>query len=192
MGFRYSGFLYGSQLNSYPKIPNKDPIVKFNNPEPNKDAREEYWRSFREIVLRLLESGKNVYLLYPIPELPVNIRNAATPFSIFGQQTMLDLRKSTPSRYYFERNRFILNKLETLSYGRNLHAIKPFQMLCDEDYCPAVINGTALYFDDNHLSVEGAKLLLAGSVIARDMELTKASSGSAEVRGTNAAVSASR
>lgn len=72
LGFRYSAFLYGDQLESYPDIPDRDPIVEFKNPQPNEDAREEYWKSFREIVHRLLASGKNIYLIYPTPELPVN------------------------------------------------------------------------------------------------------------------------
>ena len=180
LGFRYSAFLYGDQLDSYPEIPDIDPIVKFKNPRLNEDAREVYWNSFREIVRRLLAAGKNIYLIYPTPELPVNIHKAASPFSIFDQQTMVDLAKSTTARYYFERNKFILSKLKTLSYGRNLHVIDPFQILCNQDYCPAVINKTALYFDDDHLSVEGSKLLLAGSVLARDLKLTKASNGLAE------------
>ena len=52
----------------------------------------------------------------------------------------------------------------------------------------------ALYFDDDHLSIEGSKLLLAGSVLARDIKLTNASSGLAEASALvpRTAVSASR
>lgn len=107
---------------------------------------------------------------------------------------MVDLNKSTPAKYYFERNKYILSKLKTLPYGSNLHAINPFQILCGQDYCPAVIDNTALYFDDDHLSVEGAKLVLAGSVLARDIKLTNASRGLAETADLvpRPAVSASR
>jgi len=174
LGFRYSAFLHGDQLDSYPGIPNRDPIGYFSEQHLDEDAREIYWKSFNEIVHRLLASGKKIYLLYPIPELPVHITKAVTPFSIFGSQTMLNLKNSTSSKYYFARNNFILNKLDMLPYdNNNLHAIKPFEILCNKEYCPAVINETALYFDDDHLSVNGSKILLSGSVIAKDLNLTK-------------------
>ncbi|MCW8890247.1 MAG: acyltransferase [Sedimenticola sp.] len=163
LGFRYSGFLFGDQLKAYPEIPDSKPVLEFfgeNDNNPQNDEREIYWQSFSEIVRRLLASGKKVYLLYPIPELPTHIAKAIAPISIFGSQTMLDLTKSTSSTYYFARNNFILNKLDTLPYGDNLHAIKPFEILCSKKYCPAVLNKKALYFDDDHLSVEGSKLLI--------------------------------
>jgi len=164
------------------------------NSQPNEDAREEYWKSLHEIILRLQASGKNIYLLYPIPELPIDIKTAASPFSIFGSQTMLDLNKSTPSSYFFERNKFILSKLNTLPYGENLHAIEPFKILCKQDYCPAVINETPLYFDDDHLSIEGSKLLIAESVIAKDIKQATASDRPVETAelAPRAAVSTSR
>ncbi len=180
LGFRYSAFLHGDQLDSYPNIPNRDPIAEFSDPLPNEDAKEIYWKSFSEIIRRLLASGKKIYLLYPIPELPTHITKAVTPFSMLGDQTMLDLTETTSSKYYFSRHSFILKKLDTLPYNNNLYAIKPFEILCDTKYCPAVINKTALYFDDDHLSVEGSKLLLADSVIAKDLKLTKVSNGLAE------------
>jgi len=173
LGFRYSAFLYGDQLDSYPDLPNIDPIDKFSEPHPNGDAREIYWQSFNEIVHRLLASGKTIYLLYPIPELPVHIKKAVTPFSILGSQTMLNLMDTTSSKYYLSRNNFILNKLDRLPYNSNLHAIKPFEILCNKEYCPAVANETALYFDDDHLSVEGSKILLTGSVIAKVLKLNR-------------------
>ncbi len=183
LGFRYSSFLFGDQLDSYPETPNIDPIDTFSETSRKNlhgDSREVYWHSFNEIVRRLLQSGKKVYVFYPIPELPTHISKAVTPFSVFGYRTMLNLEKSTSKKYYFSRNGFILNKLNTLPYSDKLYAIKPFDILCDEEYCPAVRNKTALYFDDDHLSVEGSKLLLAGSVIAKNLKLTKASSGLAK------------
>jgi hypothetical protein len=72
---------------------------------------------------------------------------------------MLDLQHATPVNYYFLRNKFILEKLDSLPYGEQLHSVKPFQALCGESFCPAVKNNAALYFDDNHLSVSGAALV---------------------------------
>jgi hypothetical protein len=143
LGFRYSSFLYGElsrQLDA-------------------EAAREMYWMSFEAIVSTLIETGKNVYILYPIPELPVSISKAVTPFSVLGNTTMLDLEKTISAQDYFRGNDFIIKKLDSLPYSEKLHAIKPFEIMCDENFCPAVKGGNALYFDDNHLSVAGSMLL---------------------------------
>lgn len=168
LGFRYSAFLYGDQLKSYPEVPNQDPVNQFTKlyqRSTTEDRREIYWQSLNEIITRLLKSGKTIYLLYPIPELPVHISKAVTPFSVFSKKSMLDLEKATTSEYYFSRNEFIIRKLDALHYGNNLHAIKPFDILCDSKYCPAASNGKALYFDDDHLSTVGAEKLIGNSII---------------------------
>lgn len=169
LGFRYSAFLFGDQLDAYPNTPNIDPIDKFTDLAAHVDARELYWQSLQHMIKRLLASGKKVYLLYPIPELPLHITKAVTQFSILGDQTVLNLQRSTPTDYYASRNKFILNKLDSLSFNDDLKAIKPFDILCDGEFCPAVHHDVALYFDDDHLSIEGASLLLMGSVVAKDI-----------------------
>lgn len=161
LGFRYSAFLFGRQMDTYPEIPNQ--LKRSDVPDKYADysddeVRELYWQSLYQVVEDLRESGKNIYLMYPIPELPVNIKNAVVPYSIFSQRTMLDLDRATTKEYYFARNEYIINKLDTLSYGDGLYAIKPFDILCD-DYCPAIKDGQALYYDDHHLSIYGAEYI---------------------------------
>lgn len=176
LGFRHSYYLFGGQLDDYPNVPQVEATEIFSDSFRKNftgDARELYWKSFSEIVRRLLQSGKKVYILYPIPELPTHISIASAPFSIFGVKTMLDLVKSTHANYYLTRHAFILSKLDTFQYRDHLQAIKPFEILCDSSYCPAAIHNTLLYFDDSHLSIEGSKLLLAGSVIGKELKINK-------------------
>ena len=71
----------------------------------------------------------------------------------------MNLEKSTPMSFYNKRNSFILNKLNTLPFNDQLIAIKPTQIYCDKFYCHASINNQALYFDDDHPSISGARLL---------------------------------
>lgn len=162
LGFRYSSFLYGGDHDFYPSLPDINPEFQFANltrPLSAEEARELYWTSLEAIISKLIEAGKNIYILYPIPELPVDIHKAITPFSVLGNTTMLDLERSISTQYYFRRNEFIIRKLDSLAFSEHLHAIKPFEIICDENFCPAVKGGTALYFDDDHLSVAGAMLL---------------------------------
>lgn len=171
VGFRYSSFLFGGQTNDYPNLPNETPTMEYTE-LAKKDGkvanpREVYWDSLSAIIEQLLSAGKQVYLLYPIPELPAHINKLATPFSIFNKEPLVNLQETTSHNYYSERNAYILEKLDSLPQHANLIAIKPFDALCSSNHCPAAIDGQALYFDDNHLSLIGAKRLLEMSSIIR-------------------------
>ena len=45
--------------------------------------------------------------------------------------------------------------------GLQISVIDPFEFVCTDTWCPTRINGRDLYFDDNHLTVEGAARLEA-------------------------------
>jgi len=163
LGFRYSDFLFGNQADSYPHTPNIDPTYQLADAYQNysqESSRELYWEGFERIISTLLATGKVVYVLYPIPELPIGIRKAIMPLTIFGTAPLLDLARTTTAAYYFERHRFILDKLNRLPYGPSLRAVKPFDILCHNEYCPMVKEGKALYFDDHHLSLAGANFIV--------------------------------
>ena len=171
--FRHSSYLYGhDHLAYYPDLPNVDPaesqFADSFRRSFSGDAREAYWQSFKAIVLRLLRAEKTVYVVYPFPELPAPISFAVIPFTVFESATRVDLDRAVSAKYYFDRNGFIVDKLDSLPYGDNLHAIKPFEILCDGAYCPAVIDRKALYFDAHHPSLIGAKLLVENIELDRE------------------------
>jgi peptidoglycan/LPS O-acetylase OafA/YrhL len=173
LGFNYSGFLFGSHRNHYPEIPNKNPSLVLTDDYSDLTAdetRELYWQGLSQMIDRLLASGKTVYLQYPIPELPAHISTILTPFSIFGGGLRFDLENTTPADYYFVRNQYILEKLDSLTYNETLIAVKPFEILCHTTHCPAVSDGKSLYFDDGHLSVFGANKLILESTITNTLK----------------------
>lgn len=61
---------------------------------------------------------------------------------------------------HLERNRSTISRLDALPFGQSLHRIDPADVLCSDGYCLAARNQKALYFDDNHLSVDGARLVI--------------------------------
>jgi len=163
LGFRHSAHLFGDNVDFYPEVPHKvalDVIGATKTEISDQKLLSLYWDSFDEIIERLVTSGKTVYLLYPIPELPIHISKAAAPFWVFSAKTMLNLTQTTTSEYYFARHNYILSKLDTLQYGEDLKAIKPYSVLCPNDGCAAVMSNKALYYDDDHLSIYGAQLLV--------------------------------
>lgn len=158
VGFRHSAYLFGDQLDFYPAVPTESPRVIFGRKVPpgsDEDLREIYWRSFAEIVRRLMAAGKVVHVLYPYPELPLDIVRAVYPRTVLDASPAIDLLHATPAAYYRERHAFILRKLDSLPYGSQLRAVRPLDILCTGD-CPATLDQDSLYFDDNHLSVKGA------------------------------------
>jgi len=171
VGFRHSAYLFGDQLDSYPEVPDGDPIFEVagqTTPVTNAEARKLYWQSFSQLIHRLLEAGKNVYVVYPTPELPTHVVKAMTPATIFDDEPTLDTRKTTTENWYEARNSEALHQLATLPYGTRLHAIMPESIFCEEGYCPATKDGKALYFDDDHLSVTGGGLVADAIISAQE------------------------
>ncbi len=152
VGYRYTGFLSKPDINNWLREPYRK--------ETHAQVWEMYWQSLNEIVSRLMKAGKTVYIVYPVPELPDHIVTILTPNYLFGQDYTYDKEKTTTVDEYMKRHAFILEKLDSLPFGDSLKAIKPLEAICSEEYCPTVMDGQALYFDDDHLSLTGAGIVL--------------------------------
>ncbi len=157
--FRYSAHLYGSQLNTYPDLPTQPrSMAPGKSPE---EFRELLWGSLERIVDRLTASGKKVVILLPVPELGTSIEK-----NIWRSRFGGDYQFGTTRDYYLRRNRFILEKFEGLRERPGVSLLDPAAQLCPDDHCRAILDQTAMYFDDNHLSVLGADRILAPLVPA--------------------------
>ena len=66
----------------------------------------------------------------------------------------------TDKHWYLERNQFVINHFDNSDYPNNVHLIKSQDVFCDNEFCYAVKDGIPLYFDDDHPSVLGAKMLV--------------------------------
>ena len=119
---------------------------------------------FNNLVERLLEAGKNIYLIKSIPRPDLNIP------VIYA----LDLWNGNPipqtagyPREYFEKQRqttdLIFGALEKHFSGRfieKLHIIDPAETFCDNEQCYVIKDNNILFSDGNHLTLNGARLLL--------------------------------
>jgi peptidoglycan/LPS O-acetylase OafA/YrhL len=161
LGFRYSAYLFGEHMPDYPSVPTKVNGFIANQREITDEAALElFWEDFHSIIFRLVKSNKRVWLMYPIPELPMHINKGVHPFSIFNKGTVLNLASATSMDYYLERHQYILSKLNGLREEALVVPIDVYKFLCDPNGCPAVVADKSLYFDENHLSTDGAKFLL--------------------------------
>jgi len=101
-------------------------------------------------------TGKQVILIYPVPELGWDIAKV----NFFHRGEPLESLSTSYDLYGF-RNRFILNLFDQYA-APNLTKIKPADILCSDDSgrCSGQVKAVPLYFDDDHLSDAGAKLVV--------------------------------
>ena len=89
-----------------------------------------------------------------------------------AKKLMYELEDDVTTSYerYRRRNAAALAAFDGLGYAPNLHRIYPADVLCNGEFgqgrCGAVLNGVPLYYDDDHLSNAGARLLAAEIVRA--------------------------
>lgn len=164
LAFRHTLYVHGENAHAYPAVMPQNTLPERLGLDPKTslaEAEEIYASEFRLLVTRLLRANKRVFLLFPIPELPMDIRKARWPETIFDHEARLDLERATSAAYYLERQRFALNLLESFDFGDDLVAIRTFPKFCPDEFCVAQKQQQLLYRDDDHLSVSGARYLIS-------------------------------
>lgn len=113
-------------------------------------------------VARVLEAaGKRVVLVYPAPEYP---------FVVPTQLARTVLRGRDPSEVGVTRAAFdaqrasVVQALDAIRAAATVARIDLADRLCSSARCLTAADGHALYFDDDHLSVQGARFV--GSAFA--------------------------
>lgn len=120
-----------------------------------------FLEDYKRMAAELLAAGKEVVLVYPVPELPLSAEKLIVPFSIFSEIPSVVYGETNAE--YWNRNARIINQLniivDELNHDR-LFLLNPYNVFCDLRNCKAMKNGDAFYFDDNHLSLGGAEILV--------------------------------
>lgn len=96
-----------------------------------------------------------VYLLRPIPEMGANVPSTARGM-VLGRPK--DVSVSLVE--YHARNDFIWRAQDAARERCGVKILDPLPYLCSDDRCRGSINGRPLYYDDNHLSEYGNRLLI--------------------------------
>lgn len=129
-------------------------------------------RALNDTVTRLLAAGRNVILIYPSPAAQRDIPRYLLKRERLGWET--PQRVTVSRRTFVATHREIFATLDSLGERPGLTRLYPDQGLCPLNLagrCLVARSGRPLYFDDNHLSAEGATLALPpeliGSVLAR-------------------------
>ena len=123
----------------------------------SKDALGTLEYGLRHTIDELRKAGMEVWVMHGVPEQDTNIPRRAARLSMEGLEVASHLRLPLDEhRYRNQKADAILQRV----VPDEAYRIDPTPLLCsDELFCQAAKGDTLLYYDDDHLSVAGAKLL---------------------------------
>lgn len=110
----------------------------------------------------LLATGRNVFVVYPVPEVGTDIYNANARYFRDKGEVLQEI--SIPEIDYRKRNRFVEDALSSFEGRSGFHGVQPYRVFCntfEPGRCVAQFDGVPFYLDDDHLSDHGAELLFA-------------------------------
>ncbi len=116
---------------------------------------QQYVRDIR----KHLDAGRNVVLVYPIPEAGWNVPERLAKTAMSGSHA---LELSTSYDRYLQRNKAVIDAFDTIDHP-NLYRVRPAYGFCNtflKDRCINSLNAEKVfYFDDDHPSDAGAALI---------------------------------
>lgn len=125
------------------------------------EALESFYAArIRETVDRLLAAGKRVVLIYPIPEIGLNVPDHLAKQALAGKPIV----STVPCESFGTRGDFVLKLLDSLGSDERIVRVKPHEKLIRDGRVTVQVDGQLLFMDDDHLSTAGA-LYLKDSLI---------------------------
>ncbi|AGK59110.1 acyltransferase 3 [Hyphomicrobium denitrificans 1NES1] len=118
----------------------------------------EFTRGLDSVLRALSAAGHRVIVLGQVPPHPNQLPVPAT----LARKAMLGTK---PDAYAFQPDMKALQDLDAtldkIASAAGTTYISLLPTLCNENECKAAMDGAVLYFDDNHLTVAGEKLIAA-------------------------------
>ncbi|MEP6021549.1 MAG: acyltransferase family protein [Paracoccaceae bacterium] len=126
---------------------------------PEAERRADVARLYQRSVQTLLDAGKTVIVVYPVPEqgwdVPMHMAK-----DLFYRDKVTDV--SVSHAHYQSRNARTIAAFDGLGDHPKLHRVRPAAIFCDTFHagrCAGSHKGVPLYYDDDHLSHTGAGYL---------------------------------
>jgi peptidoglycan/LPS O-acetylase OafA/YrhL len=112
-----------------------------------------YREALASMANDLVSSGKSVFLVLQAPLPVLHIYEHLS-------RNMPDLSGSIPSRKREDWDLLYSSSKELLTLlNERVKVVDPADLFCDSDYCYATRDGISLYFDGDHISVEGGRII---------------------------------
>jgi len=143
-----SGAATGSPRRSAPHDDSNASLI--TNP-----ALREYANHLAAAACRIAQT-RPVYLLRPLPEMPADVPRTLARAAQLGRP--LDM--AMPLTVYRQRNAVIWAAQDRAQAECGVHILDPLPALCTDGACPAIDGLAPRYYDDNHLTEAGGRLLV--------------------------------
>lgn len=121
------------------------------------DFLNEYRNAFISSVCNFRKTDRQVYLVRPYPEMTINVPTAVSRNMIIGRDSV-DIKITLDE--YHKRQNFIWETQDIAAERCGIKILNPLPYLCDEKYCYGSKQGKPLYYDSNHFSENGNKILV--------------------------------
>lgn len=151
-------------------------VLKFllNHPEIHTVVLAQHFLGYEEIshqdwimgldrtVSALREMDRTVIIMGPVPFPRRNVPSSLARSVMFGgNETAVAVPRST---YYLEVSP-IISELSRLAKAHGAKFVDVTSIMCNKSQCSFATDGRPLYFDDNHLSLSGARIV-AGHMLS--------------------------
>ena len=163
-GTRFDNTEGGIESPTPTKKPHLD-LVTNGKPEyhPNYSHRKDISERYVDSIQELLDLGKKVILVYPIPEAGWNVTKYIYKYYIqHSDQAFSPNVGSTSHEVFKTRNRRSYIALDSVGQQPNLFRVYPEHIFCSNevsDRCVVQNEVDLYYWDEDHLSSAGAKLV---------------------------------
>lgn len=153
---RSSAYLYGNRYGAH----DLDPAIFFDSTLRKLDKGyspflQEYADHLVASTCRIAKT-RPVYLLRPLPEMPVDVPRAMARAAQLGRTADLATALAT----YHQRHAHTWAAQDTAQTTCGAHLLNPLPHLCDGQFCQAADAGKPRYYDDNHLTETGNRRLV--------------------------------
>ncbi len=138
-------------------------LIAIDSENQYKSLTDLYFESFEELVNALISTNKRVHIMLPVPKLHFHIN-----YYLYPKPAFISTEKSENStngistEYYIKTTNTIRERLIEIADKTNSELLDPMISLCDEINCYGVTGDYPNYFDEHHMSVNGASLVING------------------------------
>jgi len=116
------------------------------------EQEQRFSSQLKSTVTRLMNSGKQVIIVYPVPRPACNVPDYLARFSVSGRP----LPETVKSGDYFIEEQVVLNALDAIPHHDRVLRVYPHTLLLQNDEVRIMHAGNPLYYDARHLSPPGA------------------------------------
>lgn len=154
---RFTVYAIGYNESSEMDPNSNTPLVYFSELQKvaNKRFLDEYSKNLTDTLCRLAKDHI-LYVVRPIPEMGINVPRVLAKSISLGISRDISISLED----YHQRHAFIWKAQDNAQARCGVRILDPLPYLCWDGRCHGTLNGRPLYFDDDHLSESGNKLLV--------------------------------